>query len=176
MRSTSPRAIPCGNHRPRKNDKLNQVIVHENGLIICPRSTQKPTINLVDYTTGATTWGNKGKGIKAQGSVISYIPIDKGLLITTAFDNAWNNAAEEYYLNILDPSKGALLYEKSVKLKGDLVRSELLPKGLLVITTREVNILDINTGSLLWENSIESGSSITGDKVRPFPTGDAGAK
>ena len=63
-----------------------------------------------------------------------------------------------------------------MKLKGDLVRSELLPKGLLVITTREVNILDINTGSLLWENSIESGSSITGDKVRPFPTGDAGAK
>lgn len=160
----------------KENDKLNQVIVHENGLIICPRSTQKPTINLVNYQTGATEWGNKGKGIKAQGSVVSYIPIDRGLLITTAFDNAWNNAAEEYYLNILDPSNGALLYEKSVKLKGDLVRSELLPKGLLVITTREVNILDIPTGSLLWENSIESGSSITSDKVRPFPTGDAGGK
>ena len=158
----------------KENDKLNQIIVHEKGLIICPRSSQKPTINLIDYTTGKTVWGNKGKGIKAQGSVVSYIPTQKGLLITTAFDNAWNNKAEEFYLNILDPNSGALKYEKSIKLKGDLVRTELVPKGLLFITTKEVNILDTNSGSLLWTNSIEAGNSMNSDKVRPFPTGDAG--
>ncbi|MBT1696325.1 PQQ-binding-like beta-propeller repeat protein [Fulvivirgaceae bacterium PWU4] len=160
----------------KENDKLNQVIMHEKGIIICPRSSQKPTINLVDYETGKTMWGNKGKGVKAQGSVVSYITTEKGILITTAFDNAWNNKAEEYYLNLLDPNTGTLKFEKSVKLKGDLVRSEMVPKGLLFITTREVNILDTNTGSLLWGNSIEAGTSLTGEKVRPFPTGSKGDK
>jgi outer membrane protein assembly factor BamB len=156
----------------RENDLLNQVIPHEKGLIICPRSSQKPTINLVNYETGETVWGKKGKGIKAEGSVVSYITTEKGILITTAFDNAWNNKAEEYYLNILDPATGALKYEKSVKLKGDLVRSEMTPKGLLFVTTKEVNILDTNTGSLLWANSIEAGNPFNSDKARPFPTGD----
>ena len=87
----------------KENDKLSQVIMHEKGMVICPLSSQKPTINLVDYASGKTMWGNKVKGVKAQGSVVSYIPTEKGLLITTAFDNAWNGKAEEYYLNLLDP-------------------------------------------------------------------------
>jgi outer membrane protein assembly factor BamB len=160
----------------KENDKLNQVIMHEKGLIICPRSSQKPTINLIDYSTGKMMWGNKGKGVKAQGSVVSYIPTSKGILITTAFDNAWNNKAEEYYLNILDPGTGTLKYEKAAKLKGDLVSSEIVPKGLLFVTTKEVNILDTNTGKLLWENSIEAGVPFNSDKPRPFPTAAQGDK
>ena len=158
----------------KENDLLNQVIPHEKGLIICPRSSQKPTINLVDYATGETMWGKKGKGIKAEGSVVSYIPFEKSFLITTAFDNAWNNKAEEYYLNILDPATGTLRYEKSAKLKGDLIRSELVSKGLLFITTKEVNILDVKTGGFLWASSIEAGNPFNSDEVRPFPTGDNG--
>ena len=165
---------PLWKEPAKENDRLNQIIVHEKGLIICPRSTQKPTINLIDYQSGKTVWGNKGKGIKAQGSVVSYIPTAKGLLLTTAFDNAWNNKAEEFYLNVLDPNTGSLKYDKSIKLKGDLVRTELVPKGLMFITTKEVNILDTNTGALVWENSIEAGNSFNSDKVRPFPTGDVG--
>jgi outer membrane protein assembly factor BamB len=165
---------PLWKEPAKENDKLNQIIVHEKGLIICPRSSQKPTINLVNYETGKTVWGNKGKGIKAQGSVVSYIPTEKGLLITTAFDNAWNNKAEEFYLNILDPGTGTLKYEKSIKLKGDLVRTELVPKGLLFITTKEVNILDVNKGELVWASSIEAGNAFNSEKVRPFPTGDNG--
>jgi outer membrane protein assembly factor BamB len=166
---------PVWKQPAKENDLLNQVIPHEKGLIICPRSSQKPTINLVNYETGETVWGKKGKGIKAEGSVVSYIPTEKGILITTAFDNAWNSKAEEYYLNILDPATGTLKYEKSVKLKGDLIRSELTPKGLLFVTTKEVNILDTNTGTLLWPSSIEAGNPFNSDKVRPFPTGDNGA-
>lgn len=165
---------PLWKEPAKENDRLNQIIVHEKGIIICPRSSQKPTINLINYETGKTMWGNKGKGIKAQGSVVSYIPTQKGLLITTAFDNAWNNKAEEFYLNILDPNTGALRYDKSIKLKGDLVRSELVPKGLLFTTTKEVNILDTNSGSLLWSASIEAGSAFNSEKARPFPAGDRG--
>lgn len=162
---------PLWKEPAKENDKLNQVIMHEKGIIICPRSTQKPTINLINYETGQTVWGNKGKGIKAQGSVVSYISTEKGILITTGFDNAFNSKGEEFYLNILDPSSGTLKYPKSVKLKGDIVRTELVPKGLLFVTTREVNILDVNSGTLLWTNSIEAGGPASGDKVRPFPTG-----
>lgn len=165
---------PVWKQPARENDLLNQVIPHEKGLIICPRSSQKPTINLVNYETGETTWGKKGKGIKAEGSVVSYIETKYGILITTAFDNAWNNKAEEYFLNILDPNTGSLKYPKPVKLKGDLIKSELTPKGLLFTTTKEVNILDTNTGSLLWENSIEAGNPFNSDAPRPFPTGDNG--
>jgi outer membrane protein assembly factor BamB len=155
----------------KEQDMLNEVIMHEKGIIICPLSSQKPTINLVDYETGETLWGKKGKGIKAQGSVVSYIQTEKGILVTTGFDNAFTNKGEEYYLNVLDVDAGALRYEKSVKLKGDIMSTELTPKGLLFTTTREVNILDINSGTLLWQQSIEAGGPATGDKVRPFPVG-----
>lgn len=167
---------PLWKQPAKEDDHLNQVIMQEKGMIICPLSSQKPTINFIDYTTGVTSWGKKGKGIKAQGSVVSYIPTEKGILLTTAFDNAWNSKAEEYYLNVFDPSTTMFKYEKAVKLKGDLVRSELVPKGLLFITTREVNILDVNTGLLVWANSIESGGPSSGDKVRPFPVGHQGDK
>jgi outer membrane protein assembly factor BamB len=160
----------------KENDKLNQVIMHEKGMIICPLSSQKPTINLVNYETGETMWGKKGKGIKAQGSVVSYIMTEKGILITTAFDNAWNSKAEEYYLNVLDPATGTLKFEKSIKLKGDLVSSEMIGKGLMFTTTREVNILDTNTGTLVWPNSIEAGVPFNSDKPRPFPTATKGDK
>lgn len=163
---------PLWKEPAKENDQLNLIIAHEKGLIICPRSSQKPTINLIDYGTGKTMWGSKGKGIKAQGSVVSYIPTESGLMITTAFDNAWNNKAEEFYLNILDPNAGALRYQKSVKLKGDLVRTELVSKGLLFVTTKEVNILDTRTGLLVWPNSIEAGGGA--DNVKPFPVGDRG--
>jgi outer membrane protein assembly factor BamB len=163
---------PVWKQPARESDLLNQVIAHEKGLIICPRSTQKPTINLINYETGETLWGKKGKGIKAEGSVVSYITTGKGILITTAFDNAWNNKAEEYFLNILDPNTVTFKFPKPVKLKGDLVKTELVPKGLLFTTTKEINILDTNTGTLLWPNSIEAGNPFNSDKARPFPTGE----
>lgn len=162
---------PLWKEPAKENDMLGQVIMHEKGIIVCPRSTQKPTINLINYETGQMMWGNKGRGIKAQGSVVSYIQRDRDIVITTGFDNAFNNKGEEYYLNILDPFTGTLKYAKSIKLKGDIVQSELVPKGLLFITTREVNILDLNSGTLFWANSIEAGGPASGDKVRPFPTG-----
>src|SRR5690606_18412800 len=78
--------------------------------------------------------------------------------------------------DLLDVATGTLRYEKSVKLKGDIVSTELTPKGLLFTTTREVNILDINSGTLVWAQSIEAGGPATGDKVRPFPVGVSSGK
>lgn len=167
---------PMWSKPAREKDMLNEVIMDKRGIIVCPRSTQKPTINLIDYTSGETLWGKKGNGIKAQGSVVSYLPIENGYMITTGFDNAFTSKGEEYFLNILDPATGTLRYEKSVKLKGDIVQSEITPKGLLFTTTREVNILDIKTGAVLWDKSIESGGPSSGDKVRPFPVGDTEGK
>lgn len=165
---------PVWDEPAKEKDQLNRIIPIDKGLIVCPRSSQKPTINFIDYTTGKMSWGNKGKGIKAQGSVVSYINTSKGILITTAFDNAWNNKAEEYYLNLLDPTVGALKYEKAIKLKGDLVRTEMVSKGLLFVTTKEINILDPASGKLVMPASIESGNNgiTSNDKPRPFPTAE----
>lgn len=167
---------PLWKQPAKEDDHLNQIIPMEKGIIICSMSSQKPTINFIDYESGLTTWGKKGKGNKTQGSVVSYISTEKGFLMTTAFDNAWNNAAEEYYLNVLDPATGLSRYEKSVKLKGDLVRSEMVPKGLMFVTKREINILDVNSGTLVWPESIESGGPGLNDKVKPFPVGQQGDK
>ena len=89
----------------RENDKLNVVIMHEKGIIVCPRSTQKPTINLIDYTTGQMVWGKKGKGIKAQGSVVSYLPTERGILLTNisppGFSRRLRSGTSRQYLDAI---------------------------------------------------------------------------
>ncbi|THU40144.1 hypothetical protein FAM09_09700 [Niastella caeni] len=161
---------PLWSKPAKENDHLGLVVMQENGIMICPFSDKKPTINLINYETGVTMWGNKGKGIKAQGSVISYINTLNGILIATTYDNVWNSKSEEYYLNVVDPVAGKLKFEKPVKLKGDLVSSMIVPKGLLFVTTREVNILDMNTGNIVWDKSIEvDGSSLMSEKGRTLP-------
>lgn len=147
--------------------QLNTMIFDTRGLIICPFMA-KPNINLVDYKTGIGKWGKKGKGIKIQGALVSYEEIDGAYLITTSFDNAWNNASEEYYLNILDVETGTLRYEKYEKLKGDLRMTELLDKGLLYVTSREINIMDVKTGTNLLPKPIVAAKPLDPDNYNPL--------
>jgi outer membrane protein assembly factor BamB len=147
--------------------QLNTMIFDQRGLIICP-FMPKPLINLVDYKTGLGSWGKKGKGTKIQGALVSYFELDGDYLITTAFDNAWNNAAEEFYLNILDVETGTLKYEKYEKLKGDLRKTELLDKGLLYVTSREINIMDVNTGENVLPFPVVAAKPLDPDNYDPL--------
>jgi len=147
--------------------QLNTMIFDQRGLIICP-FMPKPYVNLVDYKTGMGQWGNKGKGTKIQGALVSYVEFDGAYLITTSFDNAWNNAAEEYFLNILNVETGTLRYEKYEKLKGDLKKTELLDKGLLYVTSREINIMDVNTGENILANPIVAAKPLDPDNYDPL--------
>ncbi|MBN2522925.1 MAG: PQQ-binding-like beta-propeller repeat protein [Bacteroidales bacterium] len=147
--------------------QLNTMIFDTRGLIVCPFMA-KPFINLVDYKTGVGKWGKNGKGIKIQGALVSYEEIDGAYLITTSFDNAWNNAAEEYYLNILDVETGTLRYEKYEKLNGDLRKTELLEKGLLYVTSREINIMDVKTGINILPKPVVAAKPLDPDNYDPL--------
>jgi outer membrane protein assembly factor BamB len=151
----------------RVKGQLNTIIFDPAGLIICP-FLDKPFVNLVDYGTGMGKWGKKGNGTKIQGALVSYYPLDGVYLITTSFDNAWNNAADEFYLNLLDVNTGMLRYEKYEKLNGDLRKTELLDKGLLYITSREINIMDINTGINLLPKPVVAAKPLDPDNYNPL--------
>ncbi len=152
-------------------ENLNQTLALENGLLVFYRANPKATISLLDYKTGTGLWGNKGRGLKVQGSVIGYIQSDAGLVLSSGGESAFSNRGEEYFLNVLDPKSGTLRFDKSVKVKGNLVSTELTPKGILFTTTREVNILDPASGNFILPASIESGAPRR-DLWRPFPTGN----
>ncbi len=154
------------------NERLNIVVPTDKGLVIMPGMSgnmPRTTLNLIDYSTGITSWGTKGRGIKADGTVIDYLDSDEGLVISTEAVSANQNKGENYFLNVLDINNGSLRFVKSVKVNGRLVTTEVVPKGILFITTHEVNIVDPRTGSVVLANAIESGGPKRMDKVVPFP-------
>ncbi len=151
----------------KASGQLNKIIFDARGLIICP-FLSKPLINLIDYKTGIGSWGKKGYGTKIQGALVSYFELDGDYLITTAFNNAWNNADEEYYLNILDVETGTLKYEKYEKLNGDLRKTELLDKGLLYVTSREINIMDVNTGENILPFPVVAAKPLDPENYNPL--------
>ncbi len=150
--------------------QLNDIIFDKRGLIVCPRAP-KPFINMVDYNTGEGQWGKKGKGLKIKGAIVGYNKLEGNYAITTGFDNAWNNAGEEYYLNVLNPETATLKFEKYEKLKGNLRMSKLVDKGMLYVTSREINILDLTTGSNIFSKSIEAAKPLDPSKYDPAKHG-----
>lgn len=150
-----------------KNASLSTMILAENGVILSPPSSSgKVSLNMVDYVTGAGLWGKKGKGNGIKGSIVGHKEFDGGWLVTLSYDNAWNNAGEEYYVNVLNPD-GIMRYDKNVKLKGDLKSVQLLDKGLLYITNKEVNILNLSTGDQMFD-SPEAASPLDASKYDPL--------
>jgi hypothetical protein len=149
-------------------ENLNLTLPLKAGLAVFYGNTPKATINLLDYTTGNGLWGGKGKGFKTNGSVTDYIETQDGIVLSLAGVNAFNNLNEESLINVLDEKTGALKFEKSVKVKGRLLTTEILPKGILYTTTHEVNVLDPIAGTLVLPASIES-EAPRRNANRPFP-------
>ncbi len=151
------------------SESLNITLPMEQGLAVFYKTNPKATANLLDYKTGAGLWGNKGKGLKTQGSVTEYIATANGIVLSSAGEGGMVNRGEEYFLNVLDEKSGTFRFEKSVKVKGALRQTEIIPKGILYITTHEVNILDPASGALVLSSSIES-EAPKRNTLKPFPT------
>ena len=111
------------------------------------------------------------------GGIVNHDFSDEGIILTTGYDSAWNDKGAVYMLNILDPVTGTLRFSKPVKLEGRILATEVLPKGILFITTSEINILDPRTGRLVSKKSVASKHSLItatkGDHVFAFSR-DAG--
>jgi outer membrane protein assembly factor BamB len=161
----------------RVKGELNDPILLDRGMVVCS-GLGGSKLKLLDYATGESRWGKKGNGLKAQGVVVDRAPIEGGLLIATGHDSAWTNRGVEYYFNIVDVEAGVLRFKKDVKVRGRLLWTEVLPRGVLYVTTSEVNILDPASGKLLLGKSIASDGSLmtTSDGSRLYAfSRDAGA-
>jgi outer membrane protein assembly factor BamB len=134
-----------------------------DGVIVSPGGDVKGRIKYATYDTGQSVWGKKGKGIDSDGGIVDHRATDHGLVVTTGFDSAWTNKGTEYYLNLLDTDAGAFRFEKSLKVRGRIVRTETVPKGVLYVTTHEVGLFDPKTGKSLLGKTVVSDALVTAD-------------
>ncbi len=143
------------------NGLVNEIISHPKGLILLPKidpvnNMFGTRINLVDYQTGKTSWGKKGKGLKIPGSVVNINYIDDDIILVMA-------DGDKSFLNILDVNNDQLKFDNSLKIKGVLEYTEMTKSGLLYITKPdinslgEINIFDLQNGQPKLAKSIKSG-------------------
>ncbi len=142
---------------------LNAPVLLEAGAILSPGGAVKGNIKYVEYDTGKPTWGKDGKGIDSDGGIIDWQSTDQGLVVTTGYDSAWTNKGTVYFLNLLDVRAGAFRFPDSLKVRGRILSTEIVPRGVLYVTTHEVNVFDPKTGSSLLGRAVASDSLVTAD-------------
>lgn len=118
------------------------------GLLISEGDTDKGRLRLLDYDSGESLWGRRGRGIEIKGRVLDVAFTDAGLLLTTGYDSLWSNRDTAYLLYVLDPDAGALRFDEPLEVRGRMLRTEPTEHGLLYVTTHEINIFDPATGTL----------------------------
>jgi outer membrane protein assembly factor BamB len=151
---------PVWAKRVRVKGGVNDVIFTERGLALSGQTTGKGKIALCDYATGEGQWGKKGKGLEIQGGIVAQQPTPAGLVLTTGYDSAWSNKGAEYYLSLLDVKQGSMRFEEPLRLRGQVLTTRVVPKGLLFATTSEADILDLATGKAVLEGAVRSDDSL----------------
>ena len=131
---------------------------------------------MLDYDSGESLWGNKGKGIEIKGQVVDYAFTDAGIVLTTGFDSNWTDKGTEYLLYVVDGAAGALRFEEPLEVKGRMLTTELIPRGLLYVTSHEINVFDPTSGRLLNEPVLRGKSPLVaaneGDTLFAFNSDD----
>lgn len=139
---------------------LNDVIFTSKGLALSGRTTGKGKIVLCDYATGEGQWGKKGKGLEILGGIVAQQPTSAGLVLTTGYDSAWSKKGAEYYLSLLDVNTGTLRFDEPLRLRGRVLTTRVVPRGLLFTTTSEADILDLSTGKAILDGALRSDESL----------------
>jgi len=124
------------------------IIALDRGLLVSDGDNDKGKLQLIDYDTGASLWGNKGRGIEIAGQVVEYSFAGTDLVLTTGYDSIWTNKDTAYLLYVLDTTSGSFRFAKPFEVKGRMLGTELTEKGLIYVTTHEINIFDPATGAL----------------------------
>ena len=124
------------------------IIALDRGLVVSDGDSDKGKLQLIDYDTGASLWGNKGRGIEVAGQVVEYSFAGTDLVLTTGYDSIWTNKDTAYLLYVLDTTSGSFRFAKPFEVKGRMLGTELTEKGLIYVTTHEINIFDPATGAL----------------------------
>jgi outer membrane protein assembly factor BamB len=128
--------------RPERFSKpMNSLIVPiADGLIVSEGDSDKGRLRLLDYDSGDSLWGRRGRGLEIKGQVLDYVFTDAGLLLTTGYDSIWTNRDTEYLVYVVDYGSGTLRFEDPLEVRGRMLTTELTDHGLLYITTHEINM------------------------------------
>jgi outer membrane protein assembly factor BamB len=124
------------------------IIALDRGLLVSDGDNDKGKLQLLDYETGQSLWGNKGRGIEVAGQVVEYSFAGTDLVLTTGYDSIWTNKDTAYLLYVLDTTSGSFRFAKPFEVKGRMLGTELTEQGLIYVTTHEINIFDPATGTL----------------------------
>jgi outer membrane protein assembly factor BamB len=124
------------------------IIALERGLLVSDGDSDKGKLQLLDYDSGESLWGNKGRGIEIAGQVVDHSFAGTNLVLTTGYDSIWTNKDTAYLLYVLDTASGSFKFAKPFEVKGRMLGTELTEQGLIYVTTHEINIFDPATGAL----------------------------
>ena len=124
------------------------IIALDRGLLVSDGDKDKGKLQLLDYDTGTSLWGNKGRGIEVAGQVVEHSFAGTDLVLTTGYDSIWTNKDTAYLLYVLDTTSGSFRFAKPFEVKGRMLGTELTGQGLIYVTTHEINIFDPATGTL----------------------------
>jgi outer membrane protein assembly factor BamB len=124
------------------------IIALDRGLLVSDGDKDKGKLQLLDYDTGTSLWGNKGRGIEIAGQVVEHSFAGTDLVLTTGYDSIWTNKDTAYLLYVLDTTSGSFRFAKPFEVKGRMLGTELTQQGLIYVTTHEINIFDPATGTL----------------------------
>ncbi len=135
--------------------KLGDLAFLNGGVLILPDDGNKTTINFFPLTADASgQWGKKGRGTKIKGGVYKHINVKNGILLVSA-------AGSNTFLDILNPSTGEMLYDKPVKVSGQVQATMDTPQGVLYVTSEEANIIEPASGNQVLGKSIQTSAALT---------------
>jgi len=130
----------------RVHGKADGVILAKQGLVVSPGGSRDGTLNLIDAETGKPRWGRDGRGLDTPGGLVDHLPSSEGWVVTTGRGAAPAGGEPDYFLNLLDTDEGGLQFERPVRVRGRLVRTEVLPRALLYVTTGEAGLINPRSG------------------------------
>jgi outer membrane protein assembly factor BamB len=136
--------------RPVRFQKpMNRTILAlDGGLAVSDGDRDKGKLQLLDYETGESLWGNKGRGIEIAGQIVDYSFAGSDVVLTTGYDSVWTNKDTAYLLYVLDTTTGSFKFPKPFEVKGRMLGTEQSGHGLIYVTTHEINVFDPATGTL----------------------------
>jgi outer membrane protein assembly factor BamB len=130
------------------------------GILLSAHLQDQGRLEYVDLASGLSLWGTKGKGMEIPGGIMDHQTVGDGLVLVMGVDSVWTKKGMVYFLNLLDPKTVAFRFKKGHKVEGRLVATEVVARGLLYLTTKELNILDPQTGQPLLEESVVSDGNL----------------
>ncbi len=133
---------------------VRNLIFDEKGMILIPSSDdnamKKHKLNLVDYKTGETLWGDKGTEFK--GGFVQSQYCEQGIVfITKSYMN------DAHYFNILNIEDGSLILNKSLKISSGPYTFEEVNGGLLFSSRQEANIYKYESQEFVAEKELKAG-------------------